>query len=135
MAQVDKSGTVTLEELIVSSLATSDALAKLLIEKKLITAEEFDAKLSAERTTYQRLLRAVRAPDLRAPRREGLCRREGAINFDCLRYPALVHSRNSTCATRRGFSHRIFCRSSFGRPSFHWPLKRAKKKTTAETRG
>ncbi len=47
---------VTVEELLVSSLATADALAKLLIEKKLITAEEFAAKLSAERATYHRLL-------------------------------------------------------------------------------
>lgn len=39
MAVVDKGGTVTLEELIVSSLASADALAKLLIEKGLISAE------------------------------------------------------------------------------------------------
>jgi hypothetical protein len=33
-----------------------DALAKLLIEKGLITQEEFLEKLSAERATYQKLL-------------------------------------------------------------------------------
>jgi hypothetical protein len=44
------------EELLVSSLAHTDALAKLLIEKGLITEEEFMRKLSEERATYQRLL-------------------------------------------------------------------------------
>ena len=40
---------VTLEELLVSSLAQVDALAKLLIEKGLITREEFMQKISGER--------------------------------------------------------------------------------------
>jgi len=53
MAQPDKRP-VTLEELLVSSLA--DALAKLLIEKGLITREEFMQKISEERATYQKLL-------------------------------------------------------------------------------
>ena len=35
MAKVDKGGTVTMQELLVSSLATADALAKLLINKGL----------------------------------------------------------------------------------------------------
>jgi hypothetical protein len=39
---------VTLEELLVSSLAQTDALTKLLIEKGLITREEF-MKLAEER--------------------------------------------------------------------------------------
>jgi len=47
---------VTFEELLISSLAQTDTLAKLLIEKGLITKEEFMAKLSAERVTYQRLI-------------------------------------------------------------------------------
>ena len=47
---------VTLEELLVSSLAQTDALAKLLIEKKLITREEFMQKISEKRGTYQKLL-------------------------------------------------------------------------------
>jgi len=51
--------TVTLEELIVSSLATADALTKLLIEKGLITEAEFMQKLSAERAGYQTVLRKV----------------------------------------------------------------------------
>jgi hypothetical protein len=55
MAEPDKK-TVTLEELIVSSLAQADALAKLLIEKGLITREEFMKKISEEQATYQKLL-------------------------------------------------------------------------------
>ncbi len=47
MAPADKQGPVTMQELIVSSLATADALAKLLIEKGLITQAEFMQKLSA----------------------------------------------------------------------------------------
>jgi type IV secretory pathway component VirB8 len=47
---------VTLKELLVSSLAQTDALAKLLIEKGIITREEFTQKISEERATYQKLL-------------------------------------------------------------------------------
>ena len=47
---------VTLEELLVSSLAQTDALAKLLVAKELITREEFMEKLAEERATYQKLL-------------------------------------------------------------------------------
>jgi hypothetical protein len=43
---------VTLEEL----LAQTDALAKLLIDKGLITREEFMEKISEERATYRKLL-------------------------------------------------------------------------------
>jgi predicted Zn-ribbon and HTH transcriptional regulator len=47
-----------LNALIVSSLAQTDALAKLLIEKGLITRKEFMQKISQERerATYQKLL-------------------------------------------------------------------------------
>jgi hypothetical protein len=55
MAEPDKRP-ATLEEVIVSSLAQTDALAKLLIEKGLITREEFMQKISEEPATYQRLL-------------------------------------------------------------------------------
>ena len=55
MAEPDKRP-VTLEELLVSSLAQIDALARLLIEKGLITREEFMQKISEERGTYQKLL-------------------------------------------------------------------------------
>ena len=47
---------VTMEELLVSSLAQTDALAKLLMEKGIITEEEFMRKISEERATYQKLL-------------------------------------------------------------------------------
>ena len=55
MAEPDKRA-VTLEELIVSSLAQTDALEKLLIEKGLITREEVMQKISEELATYQKLL-------------------------------------------------------------------------------
>ena len=47
--------TVTLEELLVSSLAQTDALAR--IEKGIITQQEFSAKISEERATYQARLK------------------------------------------------------------------------------
>ena len=59
MTTVDKSGTVTLQELIVSSLAQTDALSKLLIEKGLITAAELMKKLKAEGATYQVMFQKV----------------------------------------------------------------------------
>ncbi|MCH7569655.1 MAG: hypothetical protein IH919_03660 [Deltaproteobacteria bacterium] len=59
MGTVDKQGVVTMQELLVSSLATADAVAKLLIEKGLITEAEFMQKLSAERAVYQAMLREM----------------------------------------------------------------------------
>jgi len=56
MATVDKNGTVTLQELVVSSLAQTDTVAKLLIEKGVITQDEFMEKIRAERATYQAML-------------------------------------------------------------------------------
>jgi hypothetical protein len=53
MAEPDKRP-VTMEELLVSSVAQTDALAKLLIEKGLITRAEFMQKISEERVTYQK---------------------------------------------------------------------------------
>jgi hypothetical protein len=47
---------VTIQELLVSSLASTDALAKRLIEKGIITEQEFVQKISEERATYQRML-------------------------------------------------------------------------------
>jgi hypothetical protein len=55
MAAADKRP-VTLEELLVSSLAQTDTLAKLLIKKGLITREEFMQKIFEERATYQKLM-------------------------------------------------------------------------------
>ncbi len=57
MGTVDKQGVATMQELLVSSLATADALAKLLIEKGLFTQAEFMQKLSAERASNQALSR------------------------------------------------------------------------------
>ena len=56
MANLDKTAPVTMQELLVSSLAQTDGLAKLLIEKGLITREEFMQKIAQERATYQKLL-------------------------------------------------------------------------------
>ena len=41
MAEVEKGKPVSLQELIVSTLAMTDALSKLLIEKRIITDSEF----------------------------------------------------------------------------------------------
>jgi len=60
MATLDKQGVVTMQELLVSSLATADALTKLLIEKGVITQTEFIQKLSAERAVYQAVLGKMR---------------------------------------------------------------------------
>jgi len=48
--------TTTTHELLVTTFATADTVAKLLIEKGLITGEEFTEKLSAEQATYQKVL-------------------------------------------------------------------------------
>ncbi len=61
METLDKQGMVTMQELLVSSLVTADALAKLLIEKGLITRAEFMQKLSAERANYQSVLAKLRS--------------------------------------------------------------------------
>jgi hypothetical protein len=60
METLDKQGVVTMQELLVSSLAQTDALCKLLIEKGLITEAEFMQKLSAERAGYQAMVQKVR---------------------------------------------------------------------------
>jgi len=57
MATVDKGGTVTLQELLVTSLAHTDAVAKLLIEKGVFTQDEFMENIKAERATYQAMFR------------------------------------------------------------------------------
>ena len=59
MEKVKKGGTVTLQELLVTSLAQTDAVAKLLIEKGLITEAECMEKIKAERATYQAMLQKV----------------------------------------------------------------------------
>ncbi len=59
MGTEDKQGVVTMEELVVSSLAQTDAQTNLLIEKGLITQAEFMQKLKAERAVYRSMLREV----------------------------------------------------------------------------
>ena len=55
MAELDKDATVSLKELMVSTLAMADAVTKLLIEKGVITEAEFKEKLLQERAVYQKL--------------------------------------------------------------------------------
>ena len=59
MADETKSDRVTLEELMVSTLAMTDALAKLMIAKGVITEPEFKAQLSTERANYIAVLKRV----------------------------------------------------------------------------
>jgi hypothetical protein len=48
MAELDKGNTVSLQELMVSTLAMVDAVTKLLIEKGVISEAEFKQKLLEE---------------------------------------------------------------------------------------
>jgi hypothetical protein len=52
MAELEKGKPESLEEPMVSTLAMTDALAKLLIEKGIITDAEFKQKLLEERAVY-----------------------------------------------------------------------------------
>ena len=56
MAELEKGKPVSQQELMVSTLAMIEALAKLLIEKGVITDAEFSQKLLEERAVYQRIL-------------------------------------------------------------------------------
>ncbi len=60
MGAVDKQGMVTMQELLVSALAQSDALTKLLIEKGVITQAEFTKQLSTDRAVYQAMFKKVK---------------------------------------------------------------------------
>jgi hypothetical protein len=55
MAERETAAPVTIQERLISTLPQSDALSKLLIEKGVITQQEFLQKLSDERATYQKL--------------------------------------------------------------------------------
>jgi hypothetical protein len=57
MTKIDREKTVTLEELMVLTLAMVDAVTKLLIEKGVISEAEFGEKLLQERAFYQALLK------------------------------------------------------------------------------
>jgi hypothetical protein len=56
MTDLDKGKTVSLQELMVSTLAMVDAVTKLLMEKVIIFEEEFTEKLMEEGATYQKIL-------------------------------------------------------------------------------
>ena len=59
MAALSNSDRVTLEELMVSTLAMTDALTKLLIAKGIITDKEFKAQLGTERANYLAMLKRM----------------------------------------------------------------------------
>jgi transcription initiation factor IIE alpha subunit len=56
MPDETKEQTVTLQELMVSTLAVTDATVKLLIEKGVFTDTEFKARLGAEQANYLAVL-------------------------------------------------------------------------------
>jgi hypothetical protein len=56
MAEPENKTPVSLQELMVSTLAMADAAVKLLIEKGIITEAEFKQKVLEERAVYQRIL-------------------------------------------------------------------------------
>ena len=59
MAEQAETKKLTLEELMVSTLAMTDALAKLLIAKGVITDAAFKAQLSTERANYLAVLKRL----------------------------------------------------------------------------
>jgi transcription initiation factor IIE alpha subunit len=59
MADDTKEQTVTLQELMVSTLAMTDAAVKLLIKKGVFTDEEFKAQLGVERANYLAVLKRL----------------------------------------------------------------------------
>jgi hypothetical protein len=59
MGQLDKEGILTFKELMITALATADVVAKLIIEKGIITQKEFDVQLFSERATYDTLLQRL----------------------------------------------------------------------------
>jgi hypothetical protein len=59
MADETKKETVSLAELMVSTLAMTDASVKLSIKKGLYTEEEFQAQLGAERANYLAILKRL----------------------------------------------------------------------------
>jgi hypothetical protein len=56
MAELEQVKPVSLEDLVVTSLAITDVLAKLLVEKGVIIDAEFKEKLLQEHAVYQRIL-------------------------------------------------------------------------------
>jgi hypothetical protein len=59
MANENESDRVTLEELMVSNLAMTEAAIKLLIQKGVFTDEEFKTQSGAERANYLAVLKRL----------------------------------------------------------------------------
>ena len=59
MAEEINGEKISLEELMVSTLATTDALAKLMIAMGIITDDEFKTHLSAEPANYLAVLKRL----------------------------------------------------------------------------
>ena len=59
MAKQEPSSTVILQELLVTSLPQTDAVAKQLMEKGVFTQDEFMEKIKAERATVQAMLQKL----------------------------------------------------------------------------
>ena len=59
MAKQSQSDRVSLEELMVSTLAMTDALVKLLIAKGVITDKEFKAQRGVEKANYLAVLKRL----------------------------------------------------------------------------
>ncbi len=57
MADETKKGTVSLQELMVSTLAMTGAAVKLLLQKGVFTDEEFKNQLGTERANYLAVLK------------------------------------------------------------------------------
>ncbi|HUF43368.1 MAG TPA: hypothetical protein VMR20_15545 [Verrucomicrobiae bacterium] len=59
MGQLDKDGILTLQELMITALATANTVARILIEKGMVTQQEFNLKLFSERANYEGLLQRL----------------------------------------------------------------------------
>jgi hypothetical protein len=59
MGQLDKDGILTLQELMITALATANTIARILIEKGMVTQQEFNLKLFSERANYEGLLQRL----------------------------------------------------------------------------
>lgn len=59
MGRVDNTGILTLQELMITALATANTVAKISIDKGLVAQQEFDVKLFSERANYEALLQRL----------------------------------------------------------------------------
>ena len=70
MASENSRPTVTLHELVLSSIVTSDAIAKLLIKKGIITDKELTQALGEERVAYQALVQDIKEATSKLERKD-----------------------------------------------------------------